>query len=398
MTSSAPFTTTWTSGSDAFDRLYIGVPGLAFLVDAATVVLTSSSKEILDAIVTEVVDTGRNIFGGAGHITYISTASELKMHFAEDIQLDAHGTLLVEVTLNAPINAITSIADTVIEEGALPLASDADIDVTSVGHNNIWIDSTDASVAKLSLTVSGAGNTYLKASTLHVADVARFNIMGAGSVVVEAAEVSANAIESNVFGRGSVAVHGNTVANSLQTNLMGSGFVSYYPSGSCQTSSVQIGGQGNAYLASVVCDATSVNIMGHGDAYVQTVDTLKRSGMGSGSIKYFNTTPAHLPDEHPHRFFRQPKVELTTDNKFKPAVIATEPTVHDAKSIDLHLTVGKFSWLHTPPPETLSAQAAPDGFFDASYGLAVVAMLIVSLIAFVAFKKTTKRVAYEALP
>ncbi|KAG9413810.1 hypothetical protein AC1031_013026 [Aphanomyces cochlioides] len=398
MTSTAPFTTTWTSGSDSFDRLYIGVPGLTFvkynasLVDAATVVLTSSSREILDAIVTEVVGTGRNIFEGAGHITYISTASELKVHFAEDIELDAYGTLLVEVTLNAPINAITSIADTVIEEGALPLGSDANIDVTSVGHNNIWIDSTDASVAKLSLTVSGAGNTYLKASTLHVADVARFNIMGAGSVVIEAAEVSANAIESNVFGRGSVAVHGNTVANSLQTNLMGSGIVSYYPSGTCQTSSVQIGGQGDAYLASVACDATSVNIMGHGDAYVQT-------RMGSGSIKYFNTTPAHLPEEHIHSFFRQPKVELTTDNKFKSAVIATEPTVNDAKSIDLHLTVGTFSWLHTPPPETLaSAQATSDGFFDASYGLAVVAMLIVSLIAFVAFKKAKKRVTYEALP
>ncbi|KAF0711386.1 hypothetical protein As57867_005285, partial [Aphanomyces stellatus] len=196
------------------------------------------------------------------------------------------------------------------------------------------------------------------------------------------------------------------------------GSISYYPSGKVDDSKVSILGSGNAYLGSIQSQTTSVETLGRGTAYVQAVDTLKRTGFGSGSIKYFNVTPVHLPKEKKHHWlsiFPSPKVERTGNNTFETLTVAPEPALNEGTHVHIVVHTGWWpfwseqkSQVATPSPpkvEFETGDAAPTnlarlGYSGSSsvedFGLSSLAVVVVALLAFVVFKKT-RRTGYQPL-
>ncbi|KAF0682524.1 Aste57867_25322 [Aphanomyces stellatus] len=175
---------------------------------------------------------------------------------------------------------------------------------------------------------------------VQVAQKLTFSVLGSGSVDLRAANLSATTIQFTVAGSGSV-VDGHIVATHLKSDLLGPGSVNYYPSGTCDDSTIEIVGAGCANVGSIVCQDTDVRMLGSGNATDQTVDALTCTGFGSGHVAYFDVTPAHVPVEAELSLLslvKRTKVEWTDTNDHITLVLPAEPVWTQGETVHVTLT------------------------------------------------------------
>ncbi|RHZ01120.1 hypothetical protein DYB37_014005 [Aphanomyces astaci] len=405
-TNSSPnnFVRTWTSGDGTLSGLNSLLPGRLVLSydpslnEPATVVVTSSSQELAELVQAEIVPGRKADF-------YV-TGSErvLKLSFPPQ-NIDISASLLVEVKFNHPISTLTTSTETIVSSGTLSLQNKAaNVRVSSLGSKNVWVESANAvTVSKLDITAEGHGIVYVTAPAVTSTKRIKLEVLGSGSVAIQAASVSTDDLKTSVLGSGSAYVHGTVDASDLQSEVLGSGSINYYPAGHCGSSKISLLGSGNAYVASVACTTTKVEVLGSGSAYVQTVDTLSRSGFGSGHVNYFNATPTHLPKEKKHQWYwspRTPKVVPTLENKFVTFEVAAEPApLKEGVPVRVYQTVGWFSWpsrggnVVTDGSSTLTTRLGSGvGPKTAEeFGVGSLAVVLVAIVAFFVFKKNQRR-------
>ncbi|RHY31150.1 hypothetical protein DYB32_003727 [Aphanomyces invadans] len=405
----------WASGNGTLIGLTSALPGRLIvsydpsLNQTATVVVTTSSNDLADLIQTDIVPAGKIDIGiDERGIHMTGSDQQLKLSLAQR-DVDITASLLVQVTFNRPIADLTTTAETIVQNGALSLQDTlSSVGVTSLGSHNVWVDSVNAvTVSKLELTAGGRGSVFLTAPAVIATKRAKLTVLGDGAIGVQTASVTAGALKTSVLGSGSAYVHGTVDATVLQSEVLGSGSVNYYPSGHCGNSKITILGSGSAYTASLACNNTKVDVLGSGSAYVQTVNTLSRSGFGSGRINYFNITPAHLPKEKKRQWFFTPKapaVVAVTENKYKTFEVAPEPSaLQEGVAVHVVQHIGWFSWppigsTADVPIVDSSAMTARLGHSTSTeaYGVGALAMMLVVAVAFVLFKKK-QRGGYQPL-
>ncbi|RHY72159.1 hypothetical protein DYB30_007703 [Aphanomyces astaci] len=384
----------WTTSSVRLGGLSIALPGRVVVSYAPNttstttttlVTVTSSTRALLSLVHVDVDMTADDV-------------NQMTLRLATS-DVDAAGTLLVHVALGNPVHVFSTVAETLVQTGALalPSSSATPMYITSYSNAAVWIESAlPIAVPGLSITVGGAGDVHLTAPSIQVQRNLKLTIFAQGSVSIQAHTIMANTIKSEVPGRGSVYVQGHVEAPHLINDVLGMGSVNYFPSGRCDDSKIDIVGSGNAYVGSVVCATTSVNTVGNGDAYVQVVDTLARTGFGSGSIKYFNVTPLHLPGNaggQSFPFLRQPTVARTDTNKHETVQLAPQPPWHEGSYVLVRLTTATLRW----PPMVLMDKLFADGMtYDRDLdegamggvvGLAMVFALGLVLVAYKRFRR-----------
>ncbi|KAG9413812.1 hypothetical protein AC1031_013028 [Aphanomyces cochlioides] len=398
------FTKRWTPSNATLSALSLSLPGRVVValdrnLTATTVVATSSSRAVLDLVTTSlVVGSDKSASSLDEDLDLTDTSVELVLRLATS-DVDATGTLLITILLPNPVAEISTLAETILQDGALPLYDQTStVRITSHSNDNVWILNQDAvTVRSLSLTVGGAGNVYLTSSSaIQVQNNLKLTVFAAGSLGLHAPRIQANTIKSEVSGRGSVVVEAQVDAAHLTSHLLGRGSVNYYPSGSCGDSQIEILGSGNAYVASVLCSSTDVNTLGTGDAVVQTIDLLTRSGFGSGTIAYYNTTPARLPEDPqggaPFAIYRQPRVAYTQNNTHEQLFLPPVPSILEGAYVHVRLSTASIFW----PPLYHSSLAARQTSPEALGMFGLVVVVVVASIALVVRKAKRSR-GYQLL-
>ncbi|KAF0682525.1 Aste57867_25323 [Aphanomyces stellatus] len=342
----------WASGAGSLSTLRIDIPGRVVVSfdanqsDAATFVATSDSQAVLDAI------QGDCDIMGSEPNTHEAKHHELHLRLV-DRDMNAEGSLLVHVTVNHPISTFSTSTETIVQNGVLAFQSDDDkVKISTMGKKTLWIESmATIKASNISIEAMGSGEIFLTAPTAQLTNTLKLSSLGTGSIGFHATSgtISATTIHSSSLGTGSIVLHGNVVATTLKSELLGQGSISYYPTGKVDDSKVSILGSGNAYLGSIQTQTTFVETMGLGTAHVQAVDTLNCSGFGSGSIKYFNVTPTHLPKEKRQDgwfpSFPAPKVEHTVVNTFDTLTVPPVPDLHEGSHVLIVVhSIGKSFW------------------------------------------------------
>ncbi|ETW00668.1 hypothetical protein H310_07232 [Aphanomyces invadans] len=389
----------WNAGNATLSGLHSLLPGrlvVSFdpnLNQTAVVTLTTSAPELADLIQAEVVPSGKTSFRvDERGIHAMGSQQQLKLS-------------LTQLTLHSPIAFLTTSSETIVHDGSLSLQNNAaNVVVTSLGSGNVWVNALNPiSVSKLDISSGGSGNVSVAAPSVSAIKRIKLSALDGGSVILQAPSVLSEELKTSVLGQGSVFVNGTVVTSELQSEVVGSGSINYYPVGHCNDSKVTILGSGNAYVASVACFETKVSLAGSGSAYVQAIDTLARSGYGSGSVKYYNVTPAHLPKAKKYQWFTPTPAQVvpTADNVYITFDVAPEPTTLK-EGVEFHIVqqTGWFPWptSETSAPVGSSALATRMGSSTSTCNLGVGALAIVllAMVAFVVFKKR-QRLGYASL-
>ncbi|RHY31156.1 hypothetical protein DYB32_003729 [Aphanomyces invadans] len=384
----------WSSTTSHLGALSINLPGRVVVscsgnatatTTTTVVTVTSTTPALLSLVQADIAITADDI-------------NQLTLRLATS-DVDTEGTLLVHVTLGHPVHTFSTVAETLVESGALAVAptSTNPMYITSYSNAAVWIESSlPVAAPGLSITTSGAGDVYFSAPSIHVERNLKVTIFAQGSVSLQSKSIYANTIKSEVPGRGSVFLQGDVQASHLISDLLGMGSVNYFPFGSCNDSKISIVGSGNAYLGSVACVTASVNTVGNGDAYVQVAGTLVRSGFGSGSINYFNGTPKHLPENSGGQsfpFVRQPTVAATTTNKYEIAKVVPQPPWHEGSYVLVRLSSATLRW----PPILMDVKLSP--LMDATSSietLGIVGIFVLVVVGIlVVVTKRIRRGGYE---
>ncbi|KAH9193601.1 hypothetical protein AeNC1_004429 [Aphanomyces euteiches] len=406
------FLQTWTSGNATLEGIDVQIPGRIIISydqarnDTATVEITSTSEDLANVIDINTVPASTGLVVNGNGIQVLSDGQDLKLKLVE-ANVDVRGTLLVKVILNQPVARISSFSgELIVQDGALSLQDKtANVSVSSFAGKRIWIDSTSpVSVSSLSVNVGGSGDVYLTSPSVQAKNLLDFTVLGSGSLIVDAKDVATDLFKSTILGSGNVYTNASVIATRLESEILGSGSINYYPSGACNESKVSIIGSGSAYIGSVASNFTYVDTIGSGDAYIQAIDTLTSDGFGPGKVKYFNVTPVHAPKapEKKHSWFSipKPKVELTSENKHKEKSIVPEPPLSEGSTVHVVTHHGWFYW----PPSNSQASVQNTNLLNSrlgssphsEYGISAIAMMFIAIVAFIVYKKN-KRNGYQVI-
>jgi hypothetical protein len=243
-----------------------------------------------------------------------------------------------------------------------------------------------------------------QASTLEVAEELVVSLVGAGHVAVLAHDsFIANKVESAVAGTGKVFVRSSGLkVETLATEIVGNGEVSYATSGTCGNEKVQLAGEGFVNAASIACTSADVSILGVGEVVVQATDRLSTMLLLTGSVKYVNGRPKSMQSSG-----------IVLESSIKP-VEAAPPTQYEPLSPPDRAATGVFltveaannnnsPYIHVRPvvEPTMKLQSLSASLPESMSALVLfeVAIIAMAFVAFSAFKFQQRRIRnkYQSL-
>ncbi|KAE8994682.1 hypothetical protein PF006_g16817, partial [Phytophthora fragariae] len=291
---------TWTVSAANIGTLEVQVAGNVF-VDydrslesadgiAAKVVMRASNPKLLGTV--NVTDIGGN---GAD--------SGVRLHYKNQ-QLHVEGLVTTQILLSKP-NALRSISATNTQNvvlGESVIVNDdkaASLQFSTHGSGHIFVNSTanrSIDVRSVGIAVSGDGGVQFQATSLKVEEELVVALVGSGHVAVVAEEsFVANKMEAAVAGTSKVFVQTPSLqVETLATEIVGTGEVSYATSGTCGTEKIRLAAEGSVNSASIVCKNADVSIIGTGEVVVQATERLSATLLITGSIKYVNRRPKSI--------------------------------------------------------------------------------------------------------
>ncbi|KAG6622872.1 Phosphatidate cytidylyltransferase [Phytophthora cinnamomi] len=295
---------TWTVSGANLDKLQLQVAGNVF-VDydsslqsadgvAAKVVMRASTPKLLEAV--DVTDIG----GGSAAV---GVDSGVRLHYKNQ-RAHVEGLVTTQILLGKP-NALRSISATNTQNVVLGESVVVNDDKAAIlhfsnhGSGHIFVESAADNaidVQSVGIAVSGDGGVQFQATSLKVAEELVVSLVGSGHVAVLAEEsFIAGKVESAVAGTGKVFVQTPSLqVETLATEIVGNGKVSYASSGSCGTEKIRLAAEGSVNSAFIVCKNADVSILGTGEVVLQATERLSTTLLLTGSVKYVNGRPKSI--------------------------------------------------------------------------------------------------------
>ncbi|KAK1939018.1 hypothetical protein P3T76_009093 [Phytophthora citrophthora] len=288
---------TWTISAPSIDKLEIQVAGNVF-VDydsslqsndqvAAKIIMRSSSSKLLEPV--EATSIGSNDNG-------------LRLHYKNQ-QVHVEGLVTTEILLSKP-NALRSVSSTnaqnvvLTDNVVVKEDKEAELHFSTHGSGHLFVESASDSfdVRSIGLVVSGDGGIQFQASSLKIAGELVVSLVGSGHVAVLAQDsLIASKVESAVAGTGKVVVQTpDFQAETIATEIVGNGDVTYETSGMCGEEKIRLAAEGSVNAASIVCKNADISILGTGEVIVQATERLSALLLLTGSVKYVNARPKSI--------------------------------------------------------------------------------------------------------
>ncbi|KAF0682520.1 Aste57867_25318 [Aphanomyces stellatus] len=404
-----------------FEGLFVRLPGRivvsynASLDAAATVSVVSDSAALLQLVSLDVDTTpASNKFhrpecDGSPDLGF-PNATYLAIRAKSDVNVLASGTLVVHITLGQPIAWVDTHAEAILTNGTLVNGADRRVVIASVASGNVYIDAAyPVHLQSLALSAIGSGTVQFATPSLTTDLSLSLASDRPGSVVaVQADIVSALYLQTSAASGGAVFLKGTDGirASNVHVDIARGGNVNMYPQGTCDSTWINIADAGHANTGSLVCQSAMVSTFGGGDVIVQALDSLTTTIAGSGSVQYFNATPAHLPKfDEGFSFFRPKLPTHTTNNSFDtytflpipddgPMQVLVELN-QSQHSRCMHYRGQQATLGTTLQPAAIMLNSTMNTKMDI---LGIIALVCVALVATVVFKKAKKRTGYVALP
>ncbi|KAF4134527.1 putative auto-transporter adhesin head GIN domain-containing protein [Phytophthora infestans] len=287
---------TWAVSLTNLDKLEIQVAGNVF-VDydsslqsntqlAAKIVMRASSSKLLSAVDVTDID---------------GEDATVRLHYKNQ-QVHEEGLVTAQILLSKPstLRAVsaTNTQNVVLGDDVVVNDKAARLHLSFHGNGHIFVGSMNTSfdVRSVGIVVSGDGGIQLQSFSLKVTDEVVVSLVGAGHVAVLATDnFVAAKVESAVAGTGKVIVQtAELQVESLATEIVGNGEVSYATEGTCNTEKIHLAGEGFVNAASIVCKSADVSILGIGQVIVQATERLSTTLLLTGSVRYVNTRPKSI--------------------------------------------------------------------------------------------------------
>ncbi|OQS05877.1 hypothetical protein THRCLA_20504 [Thraustotheca clavata] len=389
----SPFQKLWSFGNESIVALFVHLPGRVFINynsssnSSVDVTVSSDSKALLDLVHAEVVNRSLESSNVVhGEFTPVNGKHPVLNLTTLNPTEVTQGNLLITLSVNSPVTMLSTMADTVLNEGSLiSNNASATVRLQSLKSGSIYysIDNTlQANV--LDLTSHGDSSIQVVAPRIDVGTIWKITTYSNSAIGVVAPEASTTELDSLAFDESAIYLQSDkslTIEQS-QTEAFSNGAINYYPQGTCGNSDVSAYNFGVVNIASLICQNTSAHVFFNGIVNVQTTDTLEANTIDDGQVNYFNSTPLHLPQDSDSFFHLKTnlaKVDVNTYNKW---TLRTAPAQEP-----LYVTIA---------PEEIefsSFEATP----SSNYG-GTIAAFVIAILGFLVYIKRTKRVQYESIP
>ncbi|KAF0716235.1 Aste57867_2954 [Aphanomyces stellatus] len=206
------------------------------------------------------------------------------------------------VDVLVPTQSIRTVAsmsadDVVVLPRTLVNSTAQAISISASTSGDVFVQDVAIVASRLSLHTLGSGSIQWEVPITIAADAIDFRVSSSGDVLVFAdTTLFANTLIANTLGSGGVYVASNnmSVPTRLQTQVTGSGDVSYAARGTCGRHELDLLGSGDANTATVRCAVSTVMAAGSGDIYVSASDALDVTRLGSADIYVLRPAPPHV--------------------------------------------------------------------------------------------------------
>ncbi|POM58205.1 Hypothetical protein PHPALM_37185 [Phytophthora palmivora] len=328
----------------------------------------------------------------------------VRLHYKNQ-QVHVEGLVTTQILLSKP-NAIrvvsTANTQNVVLGENVVVHDDktAQLHFSTHGNGHLFVGSPGNGVfdvKSVGLAVSGNGGIQFQSSSLQLTEELVVSLVGAGHVAVIAEKsFIANKVESAVAGNGKVFVETSGLEiETLATEIVGNGEVTYATSGSCGDEKIRLAGEGLVNSASIVCKNADVSILGTGEAVVQATERLSTTLLLTGSVKYVNARPKSIQSSGLVLGSSIKPATAIPSTKYKPlsppnraatgvSLIVESANNHDNPYVHVHPVVEptmRLQNLSAMLPESMSALVL--------FEVAIVAM---AFVAFSTFKFQQRRI------
>ncbi|RHY12631.1 hypothetical protein DYB25_004821 [Aphanomyces astaci] len=360
---------TWTTDNKAIRGLSLDIPGRVVILHNP---LQNATAKI--DVFTDIPEFLQ--FVQSSLLTRADGSPYIRTTFRRDLipqrQYHLHGSVLVHVTLQAPVSFVESSSrgDTILHQEAVSLGLNESLAVEASESNSVYLElNQTVELANLHLTTKDSGAIQLVTSGgINVASSLDVKASDGGVVAVQG-ELAVTSDRLKVTAADTGAIYVTSTTDQIVTvrqvaSVTDKGNVNLYPRGVCNTSKIRVTEFSHANVGSIACQSVSVEASEGGAAVVQAVASLTANAVEGGRVQYFNST-AGLGLQ-----FKSSNVWPVDQNEFTKFAFRPVPS-QDALTIDF----AGFGWgARFQPPNVVSYLAVPST--DATMGFAVMCVVL----------------------
>ncbi|OQS05858.1 hypothetical protein THRCLA_02045 [Thraustotheca clavata] len=319
-----------------FDGLYLQVPGRVVVrydaeaLETASVAIVSDSYQLLELFSAQINNHVSSLVILPGQVVPPSEGNHSVLNItASSPDFITSGALYAEITLNKPVRHISTKAQTIVLPGALQTTDvNANLTLHAYVNGEIFYNDVNAiSLNKLKLGAFDAGTVQLTVPSLTLETTLELDAGDNAHIIIVANDTKASLIDSSVEDNAAIYLESTNslYAKILKSDAEDAGKITYYPQGSCLSSSVDADGRSQVNIGSIICENTTVYASDSSSVVVQSTNTLKATTDDQSTISYFNTTPQELPKteapEVKHAFrYTGPNLHFIKNNSYTVAI------------------------------------------------------------------------------